>query len=218
MAKVRLLDGKPLLVSGKVALSDSCCCGGGACCVGTNCSASTREACDAVGGLYMGDDSVCDDTICNCQNGDPIRDLLFFDTVTIRAEVSSTDGCSVISSDHVWTAQRPATPPGSPPDGMFWLYRDTHCNDRLLTDGVNQCFGFNETIDPSHSIGAEFCYAAGFLGLTFSFNCPSGSGSPNADETYSPGSLNNMPGTYTFSHTQTILGVDYNLSGSVTVE
>ncbi len=31
MAKVRLLNGKPLMVGGKVALSDACCCGAGAC-------------------------------------------------------------------------------------------------------------------------------------------------------------------------------------------
>ena len=31
MPKVRLLGGKPLIVGGKVALSDSCCCGAGTC-------------------------------------------------------------------------------------------------------------------------------------------------------------------------------------------
>jgi hypothetical protein len=31
MAKVRLLQGKPLMVGGKVALSDDCCCGGAVC-------------------------------------------------------------------------------------------------------------------------------------------------------------------------------------------
>src|SRR5437762_1354614 len=31
MPKVRLLNGKPLMVNGKVALSDDCCCGAGPC-------------------------------------------------------------------------------------------------------------------------------------------------------------------------------------------
>ncbi len=39
MAKVRLLHGKPLMVGGKVAMSDDCCCGGGG---GFSCTADPQ--------------------------------------------------------------------------------------------------------------------------------------------------------------------------------
>ncbi len=62
MAKVRLLQGKPLMVGGKVALSDDCCCGGttGACCVGFDCSQTTQDECENVlGGIFLGVGTEC---------------------------------------------------------------------------------------------------------------------------------------------------------------
>ncbi len=47
MAKVRLLNGKPLMVGGKVALSDDCCCGGGGC---ADCPTSP---CHAIGEIHV---------------------------------------------------------------------------------------------------------------------------------------------------------------------
>ncbi len=62
MAKVRLLQGKPLMRSGKVALSDACCCGAhGACCIGTACSVHTFTDCTSLGGIYSGDGTTCSD-------------------------------------------------------------------------------------------------------------------------------------------------------------
>ncbi len=68
MAKVRLLQGKPLMRGGKVALSDDCCCGPpaghGACCIGLSCSIKTNAACIAAGGVYKGDGTPCGAQTC----------------------------------------------------------------------------------------------------------------------------------------------------------
>jgi len=59
MAKVRLLGGKPLMVGGKVALSDDCCCGPpadrGACCYGGGATCTpdmTQADCESGGGTW----------------------------------------------------------------------------------------------------------------------------------------------------------------------
>lgn len=61
MAKVRLLNGKPLLVNGKVATTDACCCNkGGACCDGDfGCTQSSEADCIAAGNDYQGDGTLC---------------------------------------------------------------------------------------------------------------------------------------------------------------
>ncbi len=64
MAKVRLLQGKPLMVGGKVALSDDCCCNPpvtGGCCLPEDCSCviRTHAQCNALGGRYRGDFTGC---------------------------------------------------------------------------------------------------------------------------------------------------------------
>ncbi len=67
MAKVRLLNGKPLTVGGKVALSDDCCCGGttGACCdEDDNCTITTAAACSEAGGTFYGVGTDCDPSPC----------------------------------------------------------------------------------------------------------------------------------------------------------
>jgi len=68
MAQVRLFHGKPLMISGKVALSDDCCCGG-ACCKGTwpalACSIESEAQCIADGGNFLGQNTTCDGVDCN---------------------------------------------------------------------------------------------------------------------------------------------------------
>lgn len=68
MAKVRLLGGKPLLVGGKVALTDDCCCGG-VCCLydfttfPTCQEGRTEEDCLNAGGIFHPGES-CSDVTC----------------------------------------------------------------------------------------------------------------------------------------------------------
>lgn len=75
MAKVRLLGGKPLLVGGKVALSDDCCCdqGGGGCCIDGVCSVLSQTDCEAAGGQYLGDGTNCDIDPCGDCPPDAVR-------------------------------------------------------------------------------------------------------------------------------------------------
>lgn len=72
MAQVRLFNGKPIMVGGKVALSDDCCCGGGAvgaCCISGICQEDTTEAdCITEGGTWQGAGTVCADVDC-CEPG-----------------------------------------------------------------------------------------------------------------------------------------------------
>ncbi len=68
MAKVRLLQGKPLMVGGKVALSDNCCCQTGACCHAHGiCTVATSSACLSAGGIFQGVGTVCTPNPC-CPN------------------------------------------------------------------------------------------------------------------------------------------------------
>ncbi len=66
MPKPRLLGAKPLMIGGKVALSDDCCCGGntGACCdPACNCTVTTKADCDAIGGAWTSG-RTCDPNPC----------------------------------------------------------------------------------------------------------------------------------------------------------
>jgi len=67
MAKVRLFNGKPIMVGKKVALSDDCCCGGpvGACCIAGICGEGyTEAACITAGGTWQGAGTDCDPDPC----------------------------------------------------------------------------------------------------------------------------------------------------------
>jgi hypothetical protein len=78
MPKVRLLNGKPILVNGKVAMADACCCGGtgtGACCIGNECRIVSEADCIAAGGTFQGSGTTCTPNPCcptcgACCNGD----------------------------------------------------------------------------------------------------------------------------------------------------
>lgn len=64
---VYLLDGKVLLVGGKVAISGDCCCGtetNGACCRDAYCTIQTEIECIALGGTFQGLGTDCEPNPC----------------------------------------------------------------------------------------------------------------------------------------------------------
>ncbi len=123
MAKVRLLGGKPLLVGGKVALTDDCCCGpscpfGLCCCDGVCTPDVSQEECEAGEGCYwLGctyascDPNPC--TGCNC-------------ALDVCVESSSTITCDDGGSPGVWA-----------------------CGNLVLTTSYSRCFSASEIQDNS---------------------------------------------------------------------
>ncbi len=76
MAKVRLVNGKPLVVHGKVALTDECCveCGdttnSGACCLPDHsCRVTTGNYCTSIHGTYQGNGVPCSNVHCTATTG-----------------------------------------------------------------------------------------------------------------------------------------------------
>ncbi len=94
MAKVRTVSGKPLLVRGKVALTDECCTDcfggvGGACCDRFTCFIEPDEATCLARGFgvyYAGDGTTCDDVDCTivgcCVDGADCQTILGSDCFT----------------------------------------------------------------------------------------------------------------------------------------
>jgi hypothetical protein len=112
MATVRLLGGKPLMVGGKVALSDDCCCGAvtaeGACCIDSVCSITTHEECEDAGGFYQGDDTTCGEVDCTECQGAIVQVCLsasatiicdFLGTPLTMLSVSGAEKCHTFESD-----------------------------------------------------------------------------------------------------------------------
>jgi hypothetical protein len=96
MAKVRLLGGKPLMVGGKVALSDDCCCApGGACCIGFDpgsgyggtCEVLSEEECATAGGMWGGEGTSCDPDPC------PTRACCFGTGISQTCDTRTFDDC-----------------------------------------------------------------------------------------------------------------------------
>jgi hypothetical protein len=100
MPKVRLLNGKPLLVGGKVAMNDACCCGEGACPDSiefTVSGISVNCGCRGGGGsYYMEDLSINGGPFTASVGGDPetgICEYLYFDDPGIRRHNFSDGSC-----------------------------------------------------------------------------------------------------------------------------
>ncbi len=101
MAKVRLLQGKPLMVGGKVALSDDCCCGAGlgACCLNGVCTQTTETDCRAIGGRWSSGLS-CDPNPCcdNCPDSmAPTITVTFIGVLLCSPITGDVNGSFVIS-------------------------------------------------------------------------------------------------------------------------
>ncbi len=81
-----MLNGKPLMVSGKVGLSDDCCCGTGICCLDGNCTVKTEADCIASGGRFIAG-TTCDPNPC-CDAECPASDV-----ATIQVTFSGVTFC-----------------------------------------------------------------------------------------------------------------------------
>ncbi len=186
MGKVRLLRGKPLMVGGRVALSDGCCCGGsgaGACCVDGVCSSKTEADCNALGGKFLPGQS-CDPNPCICPNPNK---------PTITLTYSGVEQC--FPDDTVF-------PPAPFPNGIFTLgntspgnwavrvrwCRNTDTNEWHTAVG-DECEAGEDTLDIDYSVicvdgtltiadfGFNFFQAVGTMPtLNNSINCPAGFG------------------------------------------
>ncbi len=94
MAKVRLLGGKPLMVGGKVAMSDDCCCSTtGACCAGPFCHELSASDCANISGIFYPHRHCVD----NCPCGTNIQvDFTWQFTLVVSPIIV---GCTINFSD-----------------------------------------------------------------------------------------------------------------------
>ena len=211
MPKVRLFRGKPILINGKVATSESCCdnCGQptpppsntGSCCLPDNsCVVETLSDCKAAGGTYGGNGTNCVGVDCTCCP-------FFAHYNTVRFSGSITDGvhgCAFNFSEKTWTrvANRLLLVPYAfSIDGSPCEFLSEDCNPGADTsfvrlgndDSSSPCF-------PDAILTADFAVTSGgrcgpFVQLTgsnTSIGCVSGGTNDFTEYDLSAGSLSVM--------------------------
>jgi hypothetical protein len=157
--------------------------GTGACCNLDDFSCTdgvTRAACEASGGIYLGDDRICEETTCTCcPHLDPYTTITFGGKV-----IGCTDG-DVTMPAQTWTKTIPA--PGCNLDYPQW-YNGSDCGCEFQ---AQNCFPFTEVgslfIDENEGACADpFSHCSG---CCFAANISCNNGEDNATVTFS-GSTN----------------------------
>ncbi len=150
MAKVRLLNGKPLMVGGKVALSDDCCCQQGACPV------------PCAENLYLTFSGVIPDS-CGC-HAQTIEIFTGFDVTPYVVPLVDTDGATYCQ----WFLSVP------PPNGLSALLYGTVDCSGLFTD-VDDFLGLIVVFlcdgNPFELPSGLYIYAQG-VGFCFAHDSP----------------------------------------------
>ncbi len=182
---------------GKVADSSDCCCGGGACCNGSVCSPSaSRAACEAGGGVYLGDGTDCMPVDCTC-----CAILTPYTTMTFSGQVLGCATGTVNLPTKTWSRV-----PGGPGCSLV-VYTWSIGTNCLCQFQARDCFPPTETDtifidqtgdcdDPNYGaclFAAEFScndQTVLFGGSTDGFVCCSGSNASVSSSTYPIG-----PGT-----------------------